>query len=58
MDEWMDGWDGWMDKWQFYVLFNSISVISGRMDCNFMFFSTVFQSYQDDVKIIMKGCAQ
>ena len=26
----MDGWmDGWMDDLQFYVFFNSISVISG-----------------------------
>ena len=23
-------WDGWMDDLRFYVLFNSISVISGR----------------------------
>ena len=27
----MDGWmDGWMDDLRFYVLFNIISVISGR----------------------------
>ena len=27
----MDGWtDGWVDDLRFYVLFNSISVISGR----------------------------
>ena len=27
----MNGWmDGWMDDLQFYVLFSSISVISGR----------------------------
>ena len=26
----MDGWDGQMDDLQFYVCFNSISVISGQ----------------------------
>ena len=26
----LGGWDGWMDDLRFYVLFNSISVISGR----------------------------
>ena len=28
------------------------------MTCNFMSFSTVFQSYQDDGRLIMKGCVQ
>ena len=28
-----------------------------RMTCDFTPFSTVFQSYQDDGKLIMKGCA-
>ena len=28
----------------------------GWMTCNFMSFSTVFQSYQDDGQMIMKGC--
>ena len=30
------GWgaDGWIDSLRFYVLFNSISVISGRWDCD------------------------
>ena len=35
-----DGWDG-MDGW---------------MTCDFTSFLTVFQSYQDDVWMIMKGC--
>ena len=28
------------------------------MTCDFMYFSTVFQSYQDDGQVIMKGCVQ
>ena len=28
------------------------------MTCEFMSFSTVFQSYQDDERLIMKGCVQ
>ena len=28
------------------------------MACDFMFFLTVFQSYQADVKVVMKGCVQ
>ena len=33
MDGWMDGWiDGWMDELRFYILFNSISIISGRWE--------------------------
>ena len=28
------------------------------MTCDFTSFSTVFQSYQDDGRIIMKGCVQ
>ena len=35
--------DGWMDGW---------------MTCDFMSFSTVFQSYQDDGRLIMKDCVQ
>ena len=27
-------------------------------DCNFIFLLTVFQSDQDDGKVIMKGCRQ
>ena len=30
----------------------------GWMTCDFTSFSTVFQSYQDDVRMIMKGCVQ
>ena len=32
--------------------------VDGWMTCNFMSFLTVFQSYQDDVRMIMKGCVQ
>ena len=28
------------------------------MNCDFTSFSTVFQSYQNDVRLIMKGCVQ
>ena len=34
---------GWMDGW---------------MTCDFMSFLTVFRSYQDDGRMIMKGCVQ
>ena len=30
----------------------------GWMTCDFTSFLTVFQSYQDDVRLIMKGCVQ
>ena len=33
-------------------------VIYRWMTCDFMSFSTVFQSYQDDGQMIMKGCVQ
>ena len=32
--------------------------MNGVMACNFTSFSTVFQSYQDDVRVMMKGCVQ
>ena len=32
--------------------------MAGRMTCEFTFFSTVFQSHQDDGNVIMKGCVQ
>ena len=35
--------DGWMAGW---------------MTCDFTSFSTVFQSYQDDGRLIMKDCVQ
>ena len=34
---------GWMDEW---------------MTCDFTSFLTAFQSYQNDVRMIMKGCVQ
>ena len=46
MDGWMVG--GWVGRW----------VVDGWMTCDFMSFSTVFQSYQDDGRMIMKGCVQ
>ena len=30
----------------------------GWMTCDFMFFSTIFPSYQDDRRMIMNGCAK
>ena len=32
--------------------------MDGWMTCDFTSFSTVFQSYQDDGQMIMKGCVQ
>ena len=32
--------------------------MDGWMTCDFTSFSTVFQSYQDDGKLILKGCVQ
>ena len=32
--------------------------MDGWMACDFTSFSTVFQSYQDDGRLIMKGCVQ
>ena len=32
--------------------------MNGWMACDFTSFSTIFQSYQDDVRVIMKGCVQ
>ena len=36
----------------------SLRAFHGWMTCDFTYFSTVFQSYQDDVWLIMKGCVQ
>ena len=36
----------------------NIVPIDGWMTCDFTFFLTIFQSYQDDVWMIMKGCVQ
>ena len=32
--------------------------MDGWMTCDFTSFTTVFQSYQDDERLIMKGCVQ
>ena len=32
--------------------------MDGWMTCNFASFSTVFQSYQDNERSVMKGCVQ
>ena len=32
--------------------------MDGRVTCDFTSFSTVFQSYQEDGRLIMKGCVQ
>ena len=32
--------------------------MDGRMTCDVTSFSTVFQSYQDNGRLIMKGCMQ
>ena len=58
--------DGWMDSLQSYVFFNRKGWVNGWMDgwmdgwiaCDLTSFSTVFQSYQDDGWMIMKGCVQ
>ena len=58
-----------MDNLPFHVLSNSISIISptpcsrwesnqGWISCHFTFFQTVFQSYQDDEGMMMKGCVK
>ena len=33
-------------------------MMDGWMSCDFASFATVFQSYQDDGWVIMKGCVQ
>ena len=37
---------------------NELLLHHGWMTCNFSSFSIVFQSYQDDEKVIMKGCGE
>ena len=37
---------------------STFSLKDRGMTCNFMSFSTVFQSYQDHGWVIMKGCMQ
>ena len=36
----------------------NLSLMDGCMTYDFTSFSTVFQSYQDDGRLIMKGCVQ
>ena len=38
--------------------FSKHSKMDGWMTCDFTSFSAVFQSYQDDERLIMKGCVQ
>ena len=40
----------------FSSLLIAVSRMDGFMTCCFTTFSTVFQSYQDDECVIMKGC--
>ena len=42
----------------FSSLLIAVSRMDGLMTCCFTTFSTVFQSYQDDECVIMKGCVQ
>ena len=43
---------------RFQVLLIAVASMDGLMTCCFTTFSTVFQSYQDDECVIMKGCVQ
>ena len=46
----------------FFIFHNptsfGVTLNDGWMICDFTSFSTVFQSYQDDGRMIMKGCVQ
>ena len=42
----------------FQVLLIAVIGMDGLITCCFTTFSTVFQSYQDDECVIMKGCVQ
>ena len=39
-------------------LFSFIQMVNGWTTCNLMSFSTIFQSYRDNGRVIMKGCVQ
>ena len=41
-----------------YIIENVHRLMDGWMTCDFTSFSTVFQSYQDDGRLIMKSCVQ
>ena len=46
-------------NWGYCVICNKWDhLMDGWMTCGFTSFLTVFQSYQDDVRMIMKGCVQ
>ena len=47
---------GFKEKLDFDWFYKKIN--DGWMNCHFKSFSTVFQSYQDDGRMIMKGCVQ
>ena len=51
---WKGGWER-LNKLQWNV--NKVRM-DGWMTCDFTSFLTVFQSYQDDVRMIMIGCVQ
>ena len=38
--------------------FKNLLSMDGQVTCNFMSFSTVFQSYQENRPVIMKGCVK
>ena len=63
----MDGMDGWMDGWMGSDGMGSDGWMDGRtdacmmdewMDCSFTSFTTAFQSYQGNERVILKDCMQ
>ena len=40
------------------AVYRGLKTYDGWMICNFTSFLTVFQLYQDDERLIMKGCVQ
>ena len=48
-----------MQKDQMSRVYDEVFIVNGMMlDAILMSFLTVFQSYQDAVRVIMKGCVQ
>ena len=45
-------------KYKIFVSCIVIKQMDGWMTCKFMSFSTVFQSYQDEAWVTIKGCVQ